>query len=64
MQKCATGILMGNEYRIYEDALQKIGIDSLKKRKEALCLNFVKKCLESENERYNKVFKKKKKSVK
>ena len=48
---------MGNEYKDYEDALQKIGIDSLKERREALCLNFAKKCLESENERCNKIFK-------
>ena len=64
VQKCATRIIMGNEYKNYEDALEKIGIDSLKERREALCLNFAKKCLESENERYNKVFKLKKKSVK
>ena len=48
---------MGNEYKNYEDDLQKIGIDSLKERKEALCLNFAKKCLDSENERCNKIFK-------
>ena len=57
VQKCATRIIMGNEYKNYEDALEKIGIDSLKERREALCLNFAKKCLESENERCNKILK-------
>ena len=47
VQKCAARIIMGNEYKNYEDALQKISLDTLKERRNTLCINFARKCLES-----------------
>ena len=58
VQKCAARIIMGNEYKNYEDALQKISLDTLKERRNTLCINFARKCSESENERSNDIFKK------
>ena len=61
VQKAAVRIIMGKDYKNYEDALDKIGLDSLIDRRESLSLRFAKKCVESENERCNEIFKHKQK---
>ena len=48
VQKCAIRIMLGEKYSEYESALLKVDLDDLKTRRENLCLNFAKKCLESD----------------
>ena len=40
--------MLGKKYSEYESALIKVDLDDLKTRRENLCLNFAKKCLESD----------------
>ena len=39
---------MGSKFKNYNDALEKLDLQTLDKRREALCLKFAKKCLETE----------------
>ena len=48
VQKCAVKIMLGEKYSDYESALLKVDLDNLSTRRENLCLNFAKKCLESD----------------
>ena len=56
IQKSALKIILGTKYRSYKEALQQIDLESLKERREKLCLRFAEKCIESENPRINKIF--------
>ena len=47
-------VILGNGYKDYKDALDKIGLDTLEKRRDTLCLNFAKGCLKIE--KLKKVF--------
>ena len=47
---------MGTKYKTYKEALQQIDLESLKERRENLCLRFAEKCIESENPRINTIF--------
>ena len=38
--------------------MKKISLDSLEEKRKALCMNYARKCSESENERSNDIFKK------
>ena len=44
VQKSAARILLGNAYSGYKKSLAKLGMDTLKNRREQLCLNFALKC--------------------
>jgi hypothetical protein len=48
IQKAAVKIILGNQFNNYEDALEKIDLQSLNERRDELCLKFAKKCLKSE----------------
>ena len=41
-------VIFGNGYKDYQDALDKIGLDTLEKRRDRLCLDFAKGCLKIE----------------
>ena len=47
VQKCAVRIILGQEYNGYEKALIRLDMESLKNRRETLCLNFALKCLKN-----------------
>ena len=52
IQKSAVKCIVGQSYMTYEDALAKLGLQSLEKRREAreaMCFKFAKQCLMSEN---------------
>ena len=44
IQKSAVRIIMGENYISYNQSLIKLDIESLKDRRESLCLNFAQKC--------------------
>ena len=48
VQKCAVRIISGKQYLNYEEELENIGLETLEKRREMLCLKFAEKCLENE----------------
>ena len=48
VQKSAIRIILGNSYKSYEEGLAKLNIQTLEERREALCLNFARKCLTNE----------------
>ena len=48
VQKSALKVILGDRYRGYEDALKTIKIDSLKERRQKICLKFAKQCLRNE----------------
>jgi hypothetical protein len=48
VQKTAFAIILGDGYRSYKHALQKLGMKSLESRRKDLCLAFGKKALKSE----------------
>ena len=48
IQKNALKIILGNKYKSYEDALDKLNLDNLQIRREKLCEKFAKKILEKE----------------
>ena len=45
VQKSALKVILGEKYESYKDALKLVGLDSLEKRREELCLKFAKQCL-------------------
>ena len=47
IQKCSMRIILQNRYTTYEEALENFKLETLKIRREKLCLEFGKKCLKS-----------------
>ena len=43
VQKMALYIILGDEYRNYESALEKLGLETLDSRRTEICINFAKK---------------------
>ena len=58
VQKIALKLILGPHYESYDQALEKLSLDSLKTRRENLCLKFAKKC--TKNVRFEHWFPKKK----
>ena len=48
VQKAAVRVIMGNAYTTYRQSLKELGMDTLERRREILCLRFAKKCLKNE----------------
>ena len=48
VQKTAVKIILGSNYKGYEEGLRQLGLETLDKRREQLCLNFAKKCVKNE----------------
>ena len=55
IQKSATCIILGDTYVSYREALKSLGIDSLKSRRDKLCLKFGKKA--EKHQKFQKWFK-------
>ena len=47
VQKSAVRIMLGNSYSGYKKSLNILQIDSLRDRREQLCLNFAQKCIKN-----------------
>ena len=45
VQKVALKIILQEDYTTYEDALECLNLDTLRRRREKLCLNFAAKCV-------------------
>ena len=45
VQKSAVKCILGNNYQSYENGLEKLGLDTLEKRRDHMCLKFAKQCL-------------------
>ena len=45
VQKCAMRIILGKNYHSHENALVKLNLEKLKDRRQSLCLEFAKKCV-------------------
>ena len=45
IQKSAVRCILGNNYKGYDDALEKLGLVTLEERREQMCLKFAKQCL-------------------
>ena len=60
IQKAAVSIILNKSSNNYEDALEKINLQTLEKRREDLCLKFAKKC--TGNNRMKEMFPKRKKN--
>ena len=54
VQKTSMKIIFGESYKGYKNAMNRIGLTSLSERREALCLNFARKC--TKNEKMNVMF--------
>ena len=52
IQKSAVRIIMGENYISYNQSLIKLDIESLKDRRESLCLNFAQKCTKNPRTKY------------
>ena len=48
VQKIAVKIILGNSYRNYDEALERLELDTLEERREHICLKFAKRCTRSE----------------
>ena len=48
VQKAAVRVILGNNYRSYENGLVCLNIETLEKRRETLCLKFAKNCLKND----------------
>ena len=48
IQKTALKIILSEEYKSYENALNILELEKLDERREILCLQFAKKCLKNE----------------
>ena len=48
VQKMEVRVIMGSKYESYKKSLKTLNIDSLKARREKLCLSFAKKCVPHE----------------
>ena len=51
IQKASLKIILKENYKSYENALEILDLDNLAKRREMLCLSFAKKCLKNEKMR-------------
>ena len=47
IQKSAVRLILGKKYSTYQEALQRLNIQTLKERRKQLCVNFAQKCLET-----------------
>ena len=56
VQRSALKLILGSKYKSYEEGLVMANLQSLEKRREQLCKKFAQNCIESENERINKIF--------
>ena len=45
IQKFAIKVILGNRYNGYRKSLQNLDLETLHERREKLCLNFARKCL-------------------
>ena len=54
VQKSALRIILGHNYNSYQNALNKMDLQTLEERRESLCLNFARKCVQ--NEQLKKMF--------
>ena len=54
VQKSALAIILGDSYKSYKQALEKLEVESLESRREKICLAFEKQALKSE--KFNKWF--------
>ena len=52
IQKSAVRIMLGNEYKGYRQSLNILQIETLKDRREQLCLNFALKCIKNPKTRH------------
>ena len=48
VQKSAVRCILGDSYKGYKDALEKLGLVSLEERRGQMCLKFAKQCLKLE----------------
>ena len=51
VQKSAVRCILGDSYKGYEDALERLGLVTLEERREQMCLKFAKQCLKLEKMR-------------
>ena len=54
IQKSAVRIILGSTYTHYEDALEKVDLQSLRETRDEFCLNFAQKCIK--NDKLNSMF--------
>ena len=47
VQKVALKTILGSEYKTYENAMNVLDLETLKVRREHLCLDFARKCLKN-----------------
>jgi hypothetical protein len=52
IQKCALKIIMQDKFKSYEGALEILDLESLSERRERLCLQFARKCLNNDKMKY------------
>ena len=48
VQRCATYIMMGKDFKNYKTALKDLNLETLEQRRNNLCLKFAKSCLKNE----------------
>ena len=48
VQRCATYIIMGKDFKNYKTALKDLNLETLEQRRNNLCLKFAKSCLKNE----------------
>ena len=48
VQKSAVKCILGNNYQSYKNGLRNLGLDTLEKRRDQMCLKFAKQCLKLE----------------
>ena len=51
VQKSAVKCILGNGYKSYEESLEQLGLETLEKRRDQMCLKFSKQCLKLEKMR-------------
>ena len=49
VQKSALRIILGDRYKGYKNALEKLDLQTLEERREKLCLRFALNCIDNEN---------------
>ena len=48
VQKSAVKCILGNRYQSYKSGLENLGLETLEKRRDQMCLKFAKQCLKLE----------------
>ena len=48
VQKSAVKCILGSSYQSYEDGLENLGLETLEKRRDQMCMKFAKQCLKLE----------------